>query len=125
MSNSGLIFYIGKTQAPHGLNDQIVEFVRVRAAADPRQAFAAIHGAPLRVFLQEGVVAGLLQAVRNFVNRLLPCNVFPMIRARPPYLWLQKPPRIEDVTPEMVAPYFANLGADELTFNKPDKNRNS
>jgi enoyl-CoA hydratase len=35
------------------------------------------------------------------------------------------PPRIEDVTPEMVAPYFAELGADELTFNKPDKNRNS
>jgi enoyl-CoA hydratase len=29
------------------------------------------------------------------------------------------PPRIEDVTPEMVAPYFAELGADELVFNKP------
>jgi enoyl-CoA hydratase len=28
------------------------------------------------------------------------------------------PPRIEDVTPEMVAPYFANLGKDELVFNK-------
>jgi enoyl-CoA hydratase len=26
------------------------------------------------------------------------------------------PPRIEDVTPEMVAPYFANIGADELKF---------
>jgi enoyl-CoA hydratase len=30
------------------------------------------------------------------------------------------PPRIEDVTPEMVAPYFAELGADELVFNQPD-----
>jgi enoyl-CoA hydratase len=29
------------------------------------------------------------------------------------------PPRVEDVTPEMVAPYFAELGADELVFNKP------
>jgi enoyl-CoA hydratase len=28
------------------------------------------------------------------------------------------PPQIEDVTPEMVAPYFANLGKDELVFNK-------
>jgi enoyl-CoA hydratase len=28
------------------------------------------------------------------------------------------PPRIEDVTPEMVTPYFANLGKDELVFNK-------
>ena len=27
------------------------------------------------------------------------------------------PPRIEDVTPEMVAPYFAEIGADELKFN--------
>ena len=24
---------------------------------------------------------------------------------------------IEDVTPEMVAPYFAEIGADELKFN--------
>ena len=29
--------------------------------------------------------------------------------------WL--PPRIEDVTPEMIAPYFASLGADELVFD--------
>jgi len=26
------------------------------------------------------------------------------------------PPRIEDVTPEMIAPYFAGIGADELKF---------
>jgi enoyl-CoA hydratase len=26
------------------------------------------------------------------------------------------PPRIEDVTREMVAPYFAEIGADELKF---------
>ncbi|MGA7998123.1 MAG: enoyl-CoA hydratase/isomerase family protein [Bradyrhizobium sp.] len=28
------------------------------------------------------------------------------------------PPRIEDVTPQMVTPYFAEIGADELTFDK-------
>jgi enoyl-CoA hydratase len=28
------------------------------------------------------------------------------------------PPRIEDVTQEMVAPYFAEIGADELVFNQ-------
>jgi enoyl-CoA hydratase len=28
------------------------------------------------------------------------------------------PPRVEDVTPEMLAPYFAGIGADELTFEK-------
>jgi len=27
------------------------------------------------------------------------------------------PPRIEDVTPEMIAPYFAEIGADELVFD--------
>jgi enoyl-CoA hydratase len=29
------------------------------------------------------------------------------------------PPRIKDVTPDMVAPYFAAIGADELTFGRP------
>jgi len=28
------------------------------------------------------------------------------------------PSRIEDVTPEMIAPYFAEIGADELVFNQ-------
>ncbi|TAI61693.1 enoyl-CoA hydratase/isomerase family protein [Bradyrhizobium sp. Leo170] len=28
------------------------------------------------------------------------------------------PPRVEDVTAEMLAPYFAEIGADELTFEK-------
>jgi enoyl-CoA hydratase len=35
------------------------------------------------------------------------------------------PRGIEDVTPEMLAPYFASLGKDELVFNKSDTNRNS
>ncbi len=29
------------------------------------------------------------------------------------------PARIEDVTPEMIAPYFAEIGADELVFGQP------
>ena len=28
------------------------------------------------------------------------------------------PPRIEDVTPEMLTPYFAKIGADELVFSQ-------
>jgi enoyl-CoA hydratase len=28
------------------------------------------------------------------------------------------PPRVEEVTPEMLAPYFAEIGADELVFDK-------
>ncbi len=35
------------------------------------------------------------------------------------------PPRIEDVTPELLAPYFADLGKDELVLDKPDTNRNA
>ena len=30
----------------------------------------------------------------------------------------RSPLRIEEVTPEMTAPYFANIGADELVFDK-------
>jgi enoyl-CoA hydratase len=29
------------------------------------------------------------------------------------------PPAIEDVTPAMIAPYFAEIGAEELTFGPP------
>ena len=32
------------------------------------------------------------------------------------------PPRIEDVTPAMLAPYFAEIGADELVFMNQNKN---
>ena len=28
------------------------------------------------------------------------------------------PARVEDVTPGMIAPYFAEIGADELVFDK-------
>jgi enoyl-CoA hydratase len=35
------------------------------------------------------------------------------------------PRGIEDVTPEMLAPYFASLGRDELVFNNRTQNRNS
>jgi enoyl-CoA hydratase len=28
------------------------------------------------------------------------------------------PSRIEDVTPAMLTPYFANIGADELVFDQ-------
>jgi enoyl-CoA hydratase len=32
------------------------------------------------------------------------------------------PPAIEDVTPDMTAPYFANIGADELVFDPQHRN---
>jgi enoyl-CoA hydratase len=35
------------------------------------------------------------------------------------------PRGIDDVTPEMLAPYFASLGKDELVFDKPVTNSNS
>jgi enoyl-CoA hydratase len=35
------------------------------------------------------------------------------------------PKRIEDVTPQMLAPYFREIGADELLFqNTNNRNRN-
>ena len=30
------------------------------------------------------------------------------------------PPRVQDVTPEMLVPYFATIGTDELVFNKAE-----
>ena len=97
MSNPGLIFYIEEPQSSHGLDDQIIEFVGVGAAADPREALAAIYGSTLCVFLNERIVARLFHPVADLINRLVPTDVFPVIRTRSPDLRLQKPAVIENI----------------------------
>ena len=54
VSNPGLVFQVADPQAAHGLDDEIIEFVGVGAAAGQGDAFAAVHGAALRVLLDEG-----------------------------------------------------------------------
>ncbi len=60
----------------------------------PSQRFAV---QPLRVLLDKRRVARLLGPLRNLIQRLVPGNVLPVRRARPPHLRLRQPPRIQHV----------------------------
>jgi hypothetical protein len=97
VSNPGLVFDKGETQASHGLDDQVIKFVGVSATTNPSEAFAAIYGSTLRVFLDESIIARLFHPVADLINGLVPSDVFPVIRTWAPYLRLQKPSFIEDV----------------------------
>jgi enoyl-CoA hydratase len=70
-----------------------------RASSSLEQCLAREYRAALEVFrsddFREGVRAAVIDKDRN-------------------PRW--SPPRVEDVTPEMLAPYFAAIGADELVF---------
>ncbi len=78
VSNPGLVFQVADPQAAHTFDDEIIEFVGVGAAAGEGDAFAAVHGFAVRIFLDEGVVARLLYLLRDFVVGLIPGDVFPV-----------------------------------------------
>jgi len=74
-------------------------FALARASSSLEQCLAREYRAALEVFrsddFREGVRAAVIDKDRN-------------------PKW--SPSRVEDVTPEMTAPYFADIGADELVF---------
>jgi enoyl-CoA hydratase len=90
-------------KSPRGMVVTLKLLRLARAASSLQECLVREYRAALEVFasddFREGVRAAVIDKDRN-------------------PRW--SPPRIEDVTPEMVSPYFTNLGADELVFNKPD-----
>src|SRR5947207_3322652 len=97
VSNTGLGFYITDPQAAHGLAYEVIEFVGIGAATDPGDAFAAVHGTPDGIPLDERFVAGLFHPVADLGYGLVPRDVFPVIGARPAHLRLKEPPWVKDV----------------------------
>ena len=94
-------------KSPRGMVVTLKLLRLARASSSLEECLVREYRAALEVFasddFREGVRAAVIDKDRN-------------------PKW--SPPRIEDVTPEMVAPYFAELGADELVFNQT-QNRNS
>jgi enoyl-CoA hydratase len=94
-------------KSPRGMVVTLKLLRLARASSSLEECLVREYRAALEVFasddFREGVRAAVIDKDRN-------------------PKW--SPPRIEDVTPEMVAPYFASLGADELTFTS-DKDSNS
>ena len=79
MSNSGLVFQVHDPQGAHGLYHEVVKFICVGAATGPSYGLATVDRFSLRIFLNKTIVAGLLDLLRDFVQRGIPGNVFPMI----------------------------------------------
>jgi enoyl-CoA hydratase len=88
-------------KSPRGMVVTLKLLRLARASSSLEQCLVREYRAALQVFasddFREGVRAAVIDKDRN------------------PH-W--SPPRIEDVTPEMVAPYFAEIGADELVFGQ-------
>ena len=78
-----------------------LKLLRLARASSLEQCLVREYRAALEVFasddFREGVRAAVIDKDRN-------------------PRW--SPPRIEDVTPEMMAPYFAEIGTDELVFDQ-------
>ncbi|MBU6456429.1 MAG: enoyl-CoA hydratase/isomerase family protein [Bradyrhizobium sp.] len=89
-------------KSPRGMVVTLKLLRLARASSSLEQCLAREYRAALEVFasddFREGVRAAVIDKDRN-------------------PRW--SPPRIEDVTPAMLAPYFANVGADELVFDQP------
>jgi enoyl-CoA hydratase len=87
-------------KSPRGMVVTLRLLRLARKAASLEECLVREYRAALEVFrsddFREGVRAAVIDKDRN-------------------PKW--SPARIEDVTPEMVAPYFAEIGADELVFN--------
>lgn len=86
-------------KSPRGMVVTLKLLRLARGAASLQECLVREYRAALEVFrsddFREGVRAAVIDKDRN-------------------PKW--SPPRIEDVTPEMLAPYFAEIGADELVF---------
>jgi enoyl-CoA hydratase len=90
-------------KSPRGMVVTLKLLRLARASSSLQQCLVREYRAALEVFasddFREGVRAAVIDKDRN-------------------PKWL--PRVIEDVTPEMVAPYFAEIGADELVFSKSE-----
>jgi enoyl-CoA hydratase len=88
-------------KSPRGMVVTLKLLRLARASSSLEQCLVREYRAALEVFgsddFREGVRAAVIDKDRN-------------------PRW--SPARIEDVTPEMVAPYFAEIGADELVFDQ-------
>jgi enoyl-CoA hydratase len=88
-------------KSPRGMVVALKLLRLARASSSLEECLVREYRAALQVFksddFREGVRAAVIDKDRN-------------------PRW--SPPRIEEVTPEMVAPYFAEIGADELVFDK-------
>src|SRR5437763_227487 len=131
VSNTGLRFEIADPQAAHGLDGEKIQFVRVSASTNPTNRFQAIDRVAVLVFVDEGCVTRLLGPASNFVDCLIPGNVFPITCSRPSYLRLQQTTIVDDILFERCAfgtecpaiDWMIGIALDDRRLLKPQVRR--
>src|SRR6185436_10905398 len=96
VSNSGLRFEVAEPHAAHGLYCQKIQLICISAAADPTDCFQAIDGVAVLIFFDERGVACFLGPTRNLVDRLIPGDVFPVIRTGTSHLRVHETTIVDD-----------------------------
>src|SRR6516164_8942965 len=84
-------------QGAHRFYDEVVELIRVRAAAGPSDGLAAIDGVAARVLPDERVVPGFLDVPCDLIQRIVPRYILPLGSTRAAYLRLQQTSLVQDV----------------------------
>ena len=97
MSNPGLVFQVHDPQGAHGFDDEIIEFVGVGATAGESYRLEAIYSMAGGVPLNKGVVAGFLHFGCDFVEGIVPGDIFPIGAAGAADLWLQQAAIVQDI----------------------------
>src|SRR5215469_1104206 len=81
----------------HGFYDEVVHLIRIGAATDKSDGLAAVDRVAFGVLLDEGFVPGLLYFLADFLDRIVPGDIFPICAAGPAHLRLQEATLIQDV----------------------------
>src|SRR6185503_5305650 len=90
VSNPGLRFEVADAHAAHGFYRKIVQLIGISTTACPGNSFAAINRKTALVLFNKSFVASFLDPAADVPNRIVPGNIFPMIRPGPPDLWLRQ-----------------------------------
>src|SRR5271168_1393283 len=84
-------------ETAHGLYSEVVELVGIGATANPTDGREAIDTTTGGVGFDKSLVAGFLSALGDFVERLIPADLFPFGAAGPAHLRLQQPARVQNI----------------------------
>src|SRR5882724_217310 len=103
VSNPGLRFEIADPQAAHCLNGKIIQLVGVGTTADPSDTFTAIDSVSFIVLLDKGRITRLFNLACDFVEGIVPGDVFPTVRAWPAHLRFEQTAIVENILLERSA----------------------
>ena len=120
VSNSGLRFEIADPEAAHCLDREIIQFVGVGTTAGPTNAFAPVYRKAFLVFLHKRFIARFLYPASDFIKRIVPGNIFPVIGTGPTHLRFQQAAVVVNFLLERSAFWTKSAAIDRMigiTFN--------